>query len=174
MLNRVLSLDIATTTGWAFMFGLAKSKFEFGIIKTNSKFNESQRLAYFRNELLKLLLEFRPSHVVIEDVYSGLNVNTMKLLAKFAGVAEECCASTAGIEPYIIHTSTVKSYFKAKSKEQLFYFLLEILGWENENLIFKKHNDVVDAIAQLIVYCDEVLKCKSFREDKDYGYLYEV
>lgn len=174
MLTRVLSLDIATVTGWSFMFGQGRGALSFGTIKTSPKFNESQRLAYFRNELTKLLLEFRPSHVVMEDVYSGINVKTLKLLAKFAGVAQECCTSIAGIEPYIIHTNTVKSYFKVKNKEQLFHFVVSLFGWEEEGLSFKKHNDVIDSIAQLLCYFDQVLKVRKFREEKDYGFHYEI
>jgi len=174
MLFRVLSLDIATNTGWAFTFGQVRGKFEYGVIRTNSKFSEGQRLAYFRNELVKLLEEFRPSHVVIEDVYSGLNVKTMKLLAKYAGVAQEVCTSMIGIDAYIIHTSTVKSYFKAKNKRELFDFVVSLLGWEDSDIDFSKHNDIVDAIAQLLCFYDEVLKVRKFREEKEYGFLYEV
>ena len=172
---RVLSLDIATTTGWATTFGQARRNFKYGLIKTSPKLSEPQRLAYFRNEIIKLLLEFRPTHVVIEDIYAGININTMKLLAKFAGVVEECCVTIAGIDPYIIHTSTVKAYFKAKNKRQLFNFMIELLDWENDDKIkFTKHNDIVDAIAQLLVYYHKVLSVRSFRTEKDYGYLYEL
>jgi Holliday junction resolvasome RuvABC endonuclease subunit len=174
MLYRVLSLDIASTTGWAFTFGQVRGKFDFGIIKTNSKFSEGQRLAYFRNELIKLLLEFRPSHVVMEDIYAGNNVKTMKLLAKYAGVAQEVCVSVAGIDPYVIHNGTVKSYFKAKNKRELFDFVVELLGWEDDNVSFNKHNDVIDAIGQLVCYYDQVLGARKFREEKDYGFLYDI
>lgn len=174
MLYRVLSLDIATSTGWAFIFGQARGKFEYGIIKTKAKFSEGQRLAYFREELIKLLIEFRPSHVVIEDIYAGNNIKTMKLLAKYAGVAQEACITTAGIEPYIIHNGTVKSYFKAKNKRELFDFMIELMGWENDSLSFEKHNDVIDAIGQLICYYDQVLGARKFREEKEYGFLYEI
>jgi len=174
MTFRVLSLDIsASSTGWALILSPAAEKFEYGVIKTNPKDSEPQRLFYFRNELLKLLLKLKPSHVVMEDIYSGINVNTMKLLAKFAGVAEECCVSVGGIEPHIIHTTTVKSYFKAKTKEQLFDFVVELLGWES-SAVFKKHNDIIDAVAQALVFCDKVIGCGSFRIETDYGFLYEV
>jgi Holliday junction resolvasome RuvABC endonuclease subunit len=174
MTPRVLSLDIATITGWGFMSIPKVEEFKLGIIKTNSEFSEAQRLAYFRNELVGLLSEFKPTHVVMEDIYSGVNVNVMKLLSKFAGVAEECCLSIAGIEPYIIHTNTVKSYFKVKNKQQLFDFVVEVLGFENDDVSFKKHNDIIDAVGQLLCYCDTVLGIKNFRLEKNYGFLYEV
>lgn len=172
--KRVFSLDIATTTGWAFMSTNNIKTLKFGTIETSHKLSESQRLVYFREELIKLLVKLKPTHVVIEDVYSGINVKTLKLLAKFAGVAQECCASAAGVESYIIHNNTVKSYFKVKNKEQLFGFVVSVLEWEEKEFSFKKHNDIVDAIAQLMCYLDVVLEVKQFRKNKDYGYLYGV
>ena len=175
MLYRVLSFDIsASSTGWAFTFGQARGKFNYGLIKTSPKFSRAQRLAYFRNEVIKLLLEFRPSHIVMEDVYAGRNPKTLVLLAKFAGVVEECSVSVAGVEPYIIHTNTVKSYFKAKNKETVFDMVADILDWEPDKVSFKKHNDIADAIAQLLCYYDHVLKIRSFKFERPYGYLYEV
>lgn len=175
MLMRVLSLDIsASSTGWAFAFGQARGVFEYGLIKTNPKFGEAERLAFFREELIKILKEFRPTHVVIEDVYSGVNVKVLKLLAKFSGVAEECSLSVAGIEPTILSTNTVKSYFKAKNKQDVFDIIVELFGWNVDDVDFKKHNDLTDAIAQLVCFYDVILNYRKFRFEKEYGYLYEV
>ena len=175
MLTRVISFDIsASSTGWSFAFGQARGKYEYGLIKTSPKFSRAQRLAYFRNEVVKLMVHFRPTHVVMEDVYAGLNPKTLILLAKFAGIVEEVSVSIAGIEPYIIHTNTVKAYFKAKNKETVFNIIKDLLDWEDEKVSFKKHNDLSDAIAQMLCYLDNVLGCRKFRIEKDYGYFYEV
>lgn len=175
MLMRVLSLDIsASSTGWAFAFGQARGIFEYGLIKTNPKFGEAERLSFFRQELTKLLQEFRPTHIVIEDVYSGVNVQILKLLAKFAGVAEECCMSVSSIEPVVLSTNTVKAYFKAKNKKDIFDIIIDIFGWDDSKIDYKKHNDLTDAIAQLICFYDKVLGYRKFRFEKEYGYLYEV
>jgi Holliday junction resolvasome RuvABC endonuclease subunit len=174
MIIRVLSLDIATTTGWAFMFGAASRRFEYGLIKTSPKFSLAERLCFFRHEIKKLLKELRPTHVVMEDIYSGPNNKTLVTLAKFAGVCEECCLTVSGIQPYLMHTSTVKSYFKSKNKEDIFNFIVDILEWDDSNVNFNKHNDLTDAIAQLIVFYDKVLEYRKFRTEKEYGYLYEV
>jgi Holliday junction resolvasome RuvABC endonuclease subunit len=172
---RVLSLDVsAASTGWAFTFGKTRNKFKYGIIKTNPKFSLPTRLAYFRNEVIRLLIEFRPSHVVLEDVFAGLNSKTLVILAKFSGVATEAIRSISGVDPFIIHTNTVKSYFKAKNKEAVFYMIADILDWDLEKLSFKKHNDISDALAQLLCYYDKELGARSFRIERPYGYLYEV
>ena len=175
MIVRALSFDVSTkSTGWAFTFGQARGEFHYGLIKTNPKFEFAERLAFFRSEAIRLLEEFRPTHVVIEDVYSGSNPKVGMLLAKFVGVLEECCFSIAGVNPQILHTSKVKSYFKCRTKEQVFHMIVDIFDWNPKKVEFKKHNDITDAIAQLLYFYEIVLNARVFREEKEYGYLYEV
>ena len=175
MLTRVLSLDVsAACTGWAFAFGQARGHWDLGTIKTDPKCTRAERLVFFRQSLVTLLTSLRPTHVVIEDVYAGINVKTMALLAKFAGVAEECCKSVANVDAYIISTSTVKSFFKVKNKQQMFDAIVELYDMDPEEVSFKKHNDITDAIAQLICYYDQILKVRSFRFERSYGFIYEV
>ena len=174
MLVKVLSLDVsASSTGWSFGSGKYR-KIQYGLIKTSPKFSRPERLNYFRHELEKLLLKLKPSHIVMEDVFAGLNTKTLVLLSKFAGVAEESCYSISGIEPYIIHTNTVKAYFKAKKKEDVFEAVSDIFGWDPGKFSFKKYNDISDSLAQLLCYVDKVLDLKKFRVEKEYGYLYEI
>lgn len=173
MLSRILSLDIsASSTGWAFAFGQARGQVDHGLIKTTPKQTHAERLVYFRNELMELIQMYRPSHVVMEDVYAGLNAKTLVLLAKFSGVAQETFRSMADIEPYIIHTNTVKAFFKAKNKEQVFDIIVDIM--EFDDYTYKKHNDITDAVAQLFCYMDHVLNTRIFRTEMPYGYLYGV
>jgi len=171
---KVLSLDIATNTGWSFFSSNKKGRMLFGLIKTNPELGVPERLCFFRQELLKLLHTFNPTHVVIEDVFLGFNVKTLILISKFAGVALECCMSFSGISPYIISTNTVKAYFKAENKEDVFNIIKEIFEWNDDEVSFKKHNDITDAIAQLMCFCDDVLKQYTFKFERKYGYLYEV
>ena len=60
MTIRILSLDIATTTGWSFVSSDDMSEIKRGLIKTNNKFSLSKRLSNFREELIKLLELFKP------------------------------------------------------------------------------------------------------------------
>lgn len=170
---RVLSLDVSSSsTGWAFVSSKKKSKIKYGLIKTSSKHSRPRRLLEYKKELKELLRRFKPTHIVIEDIYSGPNIKTLILLAKFAGITEECGLSTCAVEPYIIHNNTVKSYFKVKNKEEMFEFMVDIFEWKDAN--FNKHNDITDSLGQLLCYCDHVLNVSKYRFKKDYGYLYEV
>lgn len=172
---KVLSLDVsASSTGWAFFSNRKRNNMSFGLIKTNPDFDAAERLCFFRQELVKLLHTFSPTHVVIEDVFLGFNVKTLVLISKFAGVAIECCMAVSGVCPHIISTNTVKSYFKAENKEDVFNVIKEIFEWDDNEVSFKKHNDITDSIAQLMCFCDDILKQHTFRFERKYGYLYEV
>jgi Holliday junction resolvasome RuvABC endonuclease subunit len=175
MTVRVLALDVsASSTGWAFTFGQARGKFEYGLIKTSPKFSRAERLAFFRKSLIEILQEFRPTHIAMEDVFLGANPKVLTLLSKFGGVAEECSLSVAGVQIELVGTNSVKSYFKSKNKEEVFNIITDIFDWCVDEVEFKKHNDLTDAIAILLYYYDEVLGVRKFREEKKYGYLYEI
>ena len=167
-MSLTLSFDIsAASTGWC---ALAPEVFDYGIIKTNPKMNRSERLLTFRYKMLILFDRYKPDNIVVEDVFSGLNVKTLKILSEFAGVAKEVCQYECGIDPYVISTNTVKSYFKAKKKEDMFRFVQTLVkGYWN----FKKDNDIIDAIGQAMCYRDEVLNETNYREETEYGYKYK-
>lgn len=169
----LLSLDIsAASTGWA-IFNKLTNTFHYGKIKTKPKDSLGLRLCVFRENLESLIKLYSPDTVVIEDAFSGINVSTMKVLVKFAGVAEQLCTELLDTPPFIISNNTVKSYFKAKDKEELFNFLVSMLDF-CEDWSYNKHNDITDAMAQAICFMDEVLHETSFREEKEYGFKYQV
>lgn len=169
----VLSLDVsAAKTGWCIWNSKGKFEFIFGTIETKAKFNRGERLNQFREALVKVLKKYKPTEIVIEDGFSGINVKTLKILVEFAGVAKETCQDILEVDPYVMSNHTVKSYFKVKKKDELFKFFITFL--ERKDLTFKKDNDIIDSAAQLICYCDVVLDIKRFREAKDYGFLYNI
>jgi len=168
----VLSLDVsASSTGWSV---LAPKFGDYGIITTDPKMTRSDRLFMFRIELIKLILNHRPTHIVMEDTFSGLNPKTLKILSEFAGVAKEVCQEFAQIDPYVISTNTVKAYFKTKAKEDMFNVVVEMLDFDESKWNFKKDNDIIDAIAMGLCYADNVIGINKFRQEKEYGYIYNI
>jgi Holliday junction resolvasome RuvABC endonuclease subunit len=166
---KILSLDVsAACTGWSFTTD--GKVFINGTIKTLPKNSRSDRLNTFYTELSVLLTKYTPNYIVIEDTFAGKNTKTLKILSEFAGVAKLCCMRTLGIEPYIISNSTVKAFFKAPTKEVLFYFVCDLV--EKKDLNFKKNNDIIDAQAQLMCYAQDILKIYTFKLLKDYGFMY--
>lgn len=165
----ILSLDVsAASTGWCVLY---RGKIYYGMIKTKPTWSREKRLLTFKEELCKILKKYKPKYIVIEDIFVGLNATTIKVLAEFAGIAKLTCYELTGIEPFIISNNTVKAYYKAKKKVNVFDFLISVLekDWE-----FKKDNDIVDALAQLFCYCDIELEHKQFRFDQEYGYTYII
>lgn len=166
----ILSLDVsASSTGWCI---ITDKDVKWGTIKTSPKHCRAERLTKFRRDLIRIFALNKITHIVMEDLFLGHNVKTLRILAEFFGVAEQVCYGYTGIEPYIISNTTVKSFFKVKTKEALFNFLIEILDFEKNNLTFKKNNDIIDSRAQLMCYGDAILNILKFREKKEYGYMY--
>jgi len=171
---RILSLDISSScTGWSFISN-RRSSLKFGTIKPDSKITTTEKLHYFREELLKLFKRFKPTYVVLEDTFLGINPKVVKLLAKFGGVAEQAVYEHCKQIPHIMGNTTPKSFFKVKDKKGLFLVVLNLMGYEDDNLpAFSKWNDITDSIAQLFCYCDEVLRVRTIRQEKEYGFKYE-
>ena len=111
---------------------MAERYADYGIIKTNNKNNRSERLNIFRKELVEVIRKNKTTHIVVEDIYSGLNAKTLKILAEFAGVAKEVCQEYLSIDPYVMSNNTTKAYFKVKTKEDLFNFLVDILDFKSD------------------------------------------
>lgn len=169
----ILSMDIsASCTGWSFIDSKSK-EFIYGNIKTNSKLSTAERLGVFREELKLLLTKYIPKVVVLEDTFIGMNPTVNKLLSKFGGVAEQTVFEYCGTPPYIVSNKSVKAFFKAKSKEVMFETVVDILDWDEKLYPFKKFNDIVDSIGQLMYCCDSTLGIKQYRVECDYGYRYE-
>jgi Holliday junction resolvasome RuvABC endonuclease subunit len=168
---RIISLDISMkSTGWCyFVNGKVKST---GIITTDSGAQQPERLSEFRARLGSLLIDKKPTHVVIENNFAKTNIKVLKKLSHFAGVANECSQTILAVTPYTMNNTTPKSFFKVKNKKELFEVIVDFFelpdDWE-----YKTCNDMTDAIAQAVCYYDKLLKNK-IRIEKSYGYLFKV
>jgi Holliday junction resolvasome RuvABC endonuclease subunit len=144
---KVLGLDVSTkSTGWFV------TKPSCGIIAPSADLSFEDKLVWFRIELGKVLDKHKPDVVVIEDAYyrPGFgNIHTLKALVKFAGVAQELCASK-GIQTEIITATSARKHccgtqegaFKKKEVFNFFKTKYNLDDWT-----FQKHNDVTDAMA---------------------------
>lgn len=169
---KIISLDVSSkSTGWCyFVDGKLKNS---GVIETNPKTNLSSRLSEFRVRLSSLLIDKKPTHVVIENNFAKINIKVLKILSQFAGVANECCQTILAVNPYTMSNTTPKAYFKVKNKEQLYKVIVDFFelpdDWE-----YKKCNDMSDAIAQGMCYYDNKLLKNKIRIEKPYGYLFKI
>lgn len=92
---KILGLDIATNTGYCI---LNDGKLEtYGMINLLSEMNILQRISFFENNIIKLLDEYKPDYVAIEDLIMGISgVKVLSYLARLSGVALSCCYKKVG------------------------------------------------------------------------------
>jgi len=118
----------------------------------------AQRLVQFRNELHSLIKDIKPTHIIIEDVFKGRNVSTMKLLARFSGVAVELSRRLLRKDPAMALAAEVRSFLECgRKKEEAFGYICKRynLDWE-----FNQMNDVADALC-LALYAYKMLEVKN-------------
>jgi len=142
---KLLALDISTTsTGWFV------SKASCGRIEPVSTLPFPEKLCYFRDEVEKLLVRYKPDVAVIEDTYFRFgNVHTLKQLVKFAGVAAEVCARHK-VQVETLTATQARKFCcghqegEFKKKEVFAYFVNKygLHDWK-----FTSHNDITDAMA---------------------------
>ncbi len=144
---KVLGLDVSTkSTGWFI------TKRSCGVIVPNPNLGFDDKLVVFRMELEEILDKYSLDVVVIEDAYyrPGFgNIHTLKALVKFAGVAQELCASKS-IKVEIITATAARKHCcgtqegKFKKQEVFNFFKTK---YNLDDWTFQKHNDITDAMA---------------------------
>ena len=88
----ILGIDSSTTsTGW----GVIDTKFDselrlvdYGVIKPRKQLETIDRIIYIERELRRILQDFKPEFVVIEEMNVTRNMRTVRELAKLLGVIE--------------------------------------------------------------------------------------
>ena len=95
---RIFGIDISSKcTGWCL---LEDGKLvEYGKIEPHSRMSTSQKLYLFRVELTKLLDKYKPDHIAIEDVIYVHSQTTLKVLARFNGIAIVCAYGATQSDP---------------------------------------------------------------------------
>ena len=156
----VLGLDVSSSsTGWSILkhgrFYNREGK-DYGIIVPSKKLKPAEKLDYFRSHLCKVLRSV-PDKVVIgiEDTFLRRNVNTLKILSRFAGVAMQSCWEVCGVEPIIVPVKELRTVWGTQDKEEIFNLVVEkysLNDWE-----FKLHNDITDSIA-IAFYLNSISK----------------
>jgi Holliday junction resolvasome RuvABC endonuclease subunit len=143
-----LGLDISSVrTGWAiikngrFYKRLGK---DYGTIVPKPSFCPGEKISFFRKELLAVIKEVGPDLVGIEDVFFYRNINTLKVLSRFSGVALELIYSVLKKEPIYIQVKEIRATFGTQDKNDIFKTMID--KYKIDNWSFDTHNDVADAL----------------------------
>lgn len=153
----ILALDISSSsTGYAVLRDGSWSgvETEYGVITVPTNLTFPKRLVAFRNALADVIRQTKPTHIIIEDVFRGPNVSTMKLLARFNGVAVEVSRRLLRRDPQIALAAEVRAALGCgRGKQDAFDF---VCGKFDLDWSFNKMNDVTDALA-LALYSHQTL-----------------
>lgn len=145
----ILGLDISSTrTGWAVIKnGRFYNRLEkdYGFISPKINFGPGEKISFFRKELFLVIKNVNPDVVCIEDVFFHRNINTVKVLSRFSGVALELVYSVLKKEPLYIQVKEIRSTFGTQDKNDIFKIIID--KYKIDNWLFKTHNDVADALA---------------------------
>lgn len=166
----ILSLDISSNcTGWSVF---KEGYIYYGSFKLSKTDPFIKQLSSFKQELIKICEAYKPTKAVIEDVFAGANSQVVIFLAKLGGIAAITLYDLYNIDSYIVNTNTVKSFYSAKNKKQLFEHVVLIL--KLDYFVYVSYNDIVDSMAQLLFYGERVLNVFKVRTAVSYGFKFDL
>jgi Holliday junction resolvasome RuvABC endonuclease subunit len=151
MRDVILGLDVSSTsTGFCVLKRgrFTKSPKDFGVISPDKNLSLGEKLVFFRDSLQRLLEKYKPTKVVIEDVFIR-HKSVVVLLSRFSGVAIEVCTK-AGLEPELLTATEVRAVFGLKNKKELaFQYIVDRykLDWT-----FNKYNDIADSLLLALAF----------------------
>ena len=87
----VLGLDLSSVrSGWAIIKNgrfYNRLDIDYGFISPPKKFSAGEKLTYFREILIEVLSRNIIDIICLEDVFALRNVNTLKVLCEYRGIA---------------------------------------------------------------------------------------
>lgn len=147
----LMSFDVSSVcTGWSY-FEDGKLQ-EFGKIEIPKKFSLQEKLYWFKSQIDALLVIYKPNEVVVEETYLK-NVKTLKTLTQFITIMN-MSSYKLGIQPIFVYTTTVRSKFGLKSKEEVFEFIKNKYKKQLKDHNFKSGNDITDSIAMGLYFLE--------------------
>ena len=121
----ILGLDLSILcSGWSLLdsFKLhACGKIETKKLKTK---DIQKRLKYIISEISKIIKEFSPTTIVIEDVYHGVNVKTVAILNRLNGAVVVSIPDE--IEVIVINASSVRKVVLGQGQR---YSKVDVFNW---------------------------------------------
>jgi Holliday junction resolvasome RuvABC endonuclease subunit len=150
---KILGLDISSvSTGHCIINNGRLTKSTLGIITNDSKLSTGAKLCHFEREVRKLITNYKPDHVVIEDIFRGPNIKTFKALAMFRGVCFKVVFEMIGKEPISIMPSEARKLVGVEgiTKEDGFAYVIDRYSFPDYT--FDTHNDITDSIILALAY----------------------
>lgn len=150
---KILGLDVSSlSTGFALMKDGYLDVNSIGTIQPNPKYLVGQKLVFFEKELKKLIKKYSPDEIVVENIFKGPNVNTLKLLSMWRGIVFKVSWEKLKKDPISIMPTEARKLVgvPGSSKEEAFAFVVKKYNFTN--FVFKNDNDRTDAIILALSY----------------------
>ena len=156
---KILSFDIATTTGWALLSTKGKyASLKYGSIEVNPK----NRIVEIYTSIKDLVKEHQPNIILIEDVFFSHNYRSFKVLSMMHSAVYLGCVA---VYTPIILEANATAIRKAIGVKNTQREKIKILVMKQINKVFKtkiKDNDVTDALAIIVAYINSKKVFKVF------------
>lgn len=162
MVYKILALDVATKTGYAYFHN--NELITHGVIELKSKDDHRKRFKDLRKEVKSIIGDLKPNIVILEGVYRDLNVQTTALLNQYRGVVIE--ALPLAIKYHSVKTTQARAEVIPKNYKPK-YKLQNLIDVKNNNLNkgLKKKEKKIMAFNWVIEQYN--LKDFSFEKDND-------
>jgi len=173
----ILALDISSVgTGFCFIED-GKINGIYGVIAPDKKLNLGAKLLYFEQEIKKLIIQYKPDDIIVEDIFC-FNKVSFKCLAEYRGVAFKIIYELTGKDPYSVMAVEARKIMGVGSKKQdAFNGIIKICNLKGFD--FDRDNDIVDSFCLGLAY-DKILsnsvmnvkkntkknKCRKIRKKK--------
>lgn len=158
---KILALDIATTTGWAFIHIKNKTaQYKYGTIKVNGK----TRLQEIYKEIKDLIKLYEPNIVLIEDVFFSRNFRSYKILSMLHAAVYLGCIETYLPTILEANASAIRKAIGVKNSER---DKIKLIVMKKINKMFGtriKDNDITDALAIIVAYLNNKKVFKYFEQ----------
>ena len=154
----ILSLDQASTTGWAYY---DEQIIDFGIIVSNKSTNYDARISFIKDEMIKLIEKYSPTLVTFEGVQYERNQNAYHKLSKLQGVLINHCIEHDILFEIIPSTKWRGALgIKGKNRDAKKACAIEYI---KENYEIETNADIAEAIC-MAIYAKENIKIITTKE----------
>lgn len=120
---------------------------------TEKKTSEYEWVDRAFNIVNNLIVNYQPNIIVMEEVYAGKNMNTLKLLATLKGRIEGYCLAN-NIKTDIVYPTSWKSFIKINGKRKGAKLAVKDFFSQKYNITIKK-DDESDAIGIAYYYVNK-------------------
>jgi len=150
---RILGLDPGTaTTGWGVIVEKKKQPHleAFGCIETDKNKDNTSRLREISSDLKKIIVQYKPVEVAIEDLFFFKNLKTAIKVAQARGVLILTCANedVSVFEYTPLQVKQALTGYGRAEKKQIQIMVKNILKLKN----IPKPDDAADALAVAVCH----------------------